>query len=251
MLYRKLLSHYYDLEYSEAAGKELDFYLANTRGKDSVLELGCGTGRILIPLLKAGINITGTDLSKDMLARCKEKCRELGLDAPLHQQAMQRLSLGESFDLIFIADGTICLITDDEEVKCVLANAYKHLRPGGVFLLDVLTPRNGENDMKTAGIWQGDWKAGNDGTMYAKRILVKYDETTRVRSGFLVIDKYCEGNLVESEENLGLTRYYESSAIAEWLRDVGFREVFVMEWASEEAADPESAFVTIRCLKPF
>ena len=68
------LADLYDLVPGYASRRDLEFYLElcrSARGK--VLELGCGTGRVLIPAAAEGVDIVGLDLSPHMLARCREK----------------------------------------------------------------------------------------------------------------------------------------------------------------------------------
>lgn len=73
------------------------------RIKDAkVLELGCGTGRLTIPLAKNGYNITGVDFTSSMLQKAKAKTTKAGLNIEFIEADMRTLSLSEKFDLIFI-----------------------------------------------------------------------------------------------------------------------------------------------------
>jgi SAM-dependent methyltransferase len=66
------------------------------------LDLGCGTGRLLLPLLRAGLDIDGCDISVDMLRHCRQKAAALGLKPQLYQQPMHALDLPRNYRTIFI-----------------------------------------------------------------------------------------------------------------------------------------------------
>src|SRR5438045_2423327 len=77
------LAHFYDLEYREYSD-DLDFYVQYAAALDAeqrlpVLELGCGTGRIVVALAKAGFQVVGVDSSQGMLDVCAERAEASGL----------------------------------------------------------------------------------------------------------------------------------------------------------------------------
>ena len=80
-----------------------------------VLDVGCGTGRLLIPYLAAGIDIEGVDSSKEMLSICRKKARRKGLNATLYEQRMQTLDLANRYSSIIVPGGSFHLITEREE----------------------------------------------------------------------------------------------------------------------------------------
>lgn len=109
-----------------------------------VLELGCGTGRVLMPTARAGVEVTGLDLSPPML----RVCRDALIDEPpqvrrritLVQGDMRRFDLGRRFALITIPFRPFQhLLTVEDQVAC-LACVRRHLAPGGRFILDVFNP---------------------------------------------------------------------------------------------------------------
>src|ERR1022692_1481704 len=96
-------AQYYDLApvYQQRADK--DFYLARAHeAQGPVLELGCGTGRILLPIAQAGVDITGLDASSAMLDICRARLDAAGLAAPLVTGDMRTFDLGRKFALIAI-----------------------------------------------------------------------------------------------------------------------------------------------------
>jgi len=110
----------------------------------AVLELGCGTGRILIPAAEAGSTITGMDQSGFMLDRCRAKLRTFGADiqrrVTLVQADMTTFSLGRTFALVTVPFRPLQHLVSVEEQMSFLACAHRHLHPGGKLALDVFHP---------------------------------------------------------------------------------------------------------------
>src|SRR5512137_1095520 len=87
-LYDSFVAEYYDYVVPVAERADAEFFLSYAKAQgDPILELGCGTGRVLLELAKAGHRITGLDLSQRMLARCREKL------AALPSESQSRVSL--------------------------------------------------------------------------------------------------------------------------------------------------------------
>jgi len=124
---------------------DLDFFVdAASQSGGSVLEVGCGTGRVLIPTAREGIPITGLDLSDHMLEACrhklKEEPREVQDRAVLIQGDMRDFSLGKTFSLVTTPFRSFQhLMTVEDQISC-LTNIRQHLEPGGVLILDIFNP---------------------------------------------------------------------------------------------------------------
>lgn len=120
---------------------DVDFYLdCATRFGDPVLELGCGTGRILLRLAEAGHRVCGLDLSPHMLARCREKLRQLPGEIEhrvrLIPGDMTAFDLDEQFSLIIIPFRPFQhLLATDDQLACLKA-AKRHLAPEGRLIFD-------------------------------------------------------------------------------------------------------------------
>lgn len=110
----------------------------------SVLELGCGTGRTLIPCARAGATITGLDLSPGMLEHCgmllEREPEDIRSRVSLVQGDMADFHLGRKFRLITTPFRPFQHLTTVEEQLGALACAREHLEPGGRFVLDIFDP---------------------------------------------------------------------------------------------------------------
>ncbi len=120
---------------------DIPFLLKEARKADGpVLELTAGTGRVSLPLLRAGIDLTCVDSSAAMLEVFREKLRDENLSAELICADMCRLALGRQFALIFIPFHSFAEITDPTEQRQALQAIRAHLSPTGRFLCTLHNP---------------------------------------------------------------------------------------------------------------
>ncbi|MBR8659338.1 class I SAM-dependent methyltransferase [Brevibacillus sp. NL20B1] len=104
-----------------------------------VIDLGCGTGSIAIPLAKRGYRVTGVDLSAEMLAVAYDKMRREQVQITWVEQDMRELDLPAADAVISLCD-SLSYLTEEEDVKQTFERVYQHLNPGGTFLFDVHSP---------------------------------------------------------------------------------------------------------------
>ena len=111
------------------------------KNKDAkILELCCGTGRLTLPIAKEGYKITGVDFTATMLVQAKEKAAEAGLQIEFIEADIRTLDLPEKYDFIFITFNSIHHLYTNEDVFKALNEVKKHLKKGGLFLLDCFNP---------------------------------------------------------------------------------------------------------------
>jgi SAM-dependent methyltransferase len=140
----------YDLENTEL--DDVPFYLSLAQEVNGpVLELGCGTGRVTIPLAKEGINITGLDIVPGMLARAKEKAGKLPIKWV--EGDTRNFQLGRQFDLIYTAGSIFQHLVKRSEQEMLLACVYEHLTPEGLFAVDLLYPSQGRMEDSEEKEW--------------------------------------------------------------------------------------------------
>jgi SAM-dependent methyltransferase len=125
-----------------AGRPDLDFYLGYAEAAEGkILELGCGTGRLLVPIAASGYEIVGLDLSEYMLARCREKLAhqpaQVQARAQMVRGDMTAFDLGEVFSLITVPFRAFQHLLSVEEQLACLRCAQEHLVPGGKLILDL------------------------------------------------------------------------------------------------------------------
>jgi SAM-dependent methyltransferase len=128
-----------------AARADVGFYVqeaASVRG--AVLELGCGTGRILLPLARAGRTVVGLDNSREMLGRCRAKVAvepaPVRARITLHDHDVLTFDLGATYSLVIAPFRVLQQLTTVDDQLGFLAAVARHLAPGGRFIFDVFNP---------------------------------------------------------------------------------------------------------------
>jgi SAM-dependent methyltransferase len=138
------LARYYDLDLQDDPG-DLDLYLALAdRTGGPVLELAVGSGRLAVPLARAGHDVVGVDIDPAMLARADAAWRagRRGRRGSLRliEADMLTLRLEERFSLAVLALNTLLSLDSAERQERALCSLAAHLRPGGLAVVDVFLP---------------------------------------------------------------------------------------------------------------
>jgi len=121
--------------------EDVEFFLGEARKSGGrILEVGCGTGRITIPLLQAGCDVVGFDPLPAMVERLKKRAGALGLVPSVCCQTMEAFAFNERFDLIIAPFRVFnhCLHRADQ--RAALENFRRHLAPGGRLILATFVP---------------------------------------------------------------------------------------------------------------
>ncbi len=137
-----LYAPFYDLDYGDRTEDVWMYRQFAKRCGSPILELACGTGRVLLPLARKGYRVTGVDISPAMLdvARRRVEAAGLGERVTLVEQDMRRLDLPERFNLVLIAANSFAHLPTQEDQLAALDRIRRHLRPEGLLVMDVVNP---------------------------------------------------------------------------------------------------------------
>jgi len=139
------VAEFYDWVIPYRERQDVDFFVEMGRqARGPVLELGCGTGRILIPTARAGVEITGLDSSSRMLEMCRQKlageAEEAQSKVKLVKADMRCFDLRNPFRLVTIPFRPFQhLLTVGDQIAC-LRSVHTHLGEGGRLILDLFNP---------------------------------------------------------------------------------------------------------------
>ena len=139
------LAEFYDPVYEERRRHDIDFFVGYSRqAVGRTLELGCGTGRVLIPTAAAGCDITGLDLSSHMLRKCRETLslhpEEVRRRVRLIEGNMTDFDTGETYSLVTTPFRPFQHLISSDEQRACLSCANRHLVHHGLLILDVFHP---------------------------------------------------------------------------------------------------------------
>jgi SAM-dependent methyltransferase len=228
-------------EFNAPEPREVDYYgTAIRRFGEPALDLGCGTGRILVPLLEQGLDVDGVDISADMIGFAAARAAEAGYGPLLVAQALHELELPRQYRTIYVC-GVFGIGGDRDHDRLALRRAYEHLGPGGVLLLWHELPWEGHDQQGWARWLPGHredlprpWRTVGD-----RRRAADGDEIELI-SRLVDFDPYRQRQVLEMRARLwhdGELRREEASRLAEnlyfaqevlfLLEAAGFREVRV------------------------
>jgi ubiquinone/menaquinone biosynthesis C-methylase UbiE len=139
---------------------DIPFYVrlakeAAARG-EAVLELGCGTGRVTIPMARAGARATGLDSSAAMLEIARAKAAEAGVEVRWVEGDMAGFELEHQYGLVAIPFRSFLHLITDEEQRGCLASVHRHLVVGGRLALNFYVPAKASpGAVKASNLYRG------------------------------------------------------------------------------------------------
>ena len=237
-------------EFNTASDDELAFYGACIRRfGQPALDLACGTGRLLVPLLAEGLDVDGADLSADMLQYAREAARRDGSRPTLVRQAMHELSLPRTYRTVYICD-SFGIGGRTEDDLTALRRIHDALEPDGalVFSHDLphgeagqwpywLPERRGELPLPWTE--SGDRRRAADGDeLELTGRLVDLDPASQVVTMQLRPRLWRDGALMAQEEHTIRISLYFERELRRMLADAGFGPVEVQVAYSGAAAGP-------------
>ncbi|MHB1526310.1 MAG: class I SAM-dependent methyltransferase [Candidatus Dormibacteria bacterium] len=221
--YGTLATEVYDLDkpIGHSFG-DVEYYgrlLAGLPGR--ILEPAVGTGRMLIPLLEAGVEVEGIDKSEEMLAVCRQHCRERHLDPVLRLADMTTFSQPGAYAAVIIPTGSITLLDGRGATLQALACFRECLQPGGRLLVDIPPPQL-VVQAEPMRRWRRDpylW------TLQTQHI--EYDEAANQTTRWLRYEKWQDGALIASELQPFCLQHWSIGEFQQLLGETGFGDVTV------------------------
>ena len=185
-----------------------------------VCECACGTGGLTIPLYRRGFQMTGVDISREMLWEAAQKSRKQGIAMPFVQQDMRALNLHRPMDAVLATcDGVNYLLTEEDLLSFFRA-AHRAIKPGGALIFDVSTPYKlqhvlcsglmAEDRENITYMWQNTWN--------------ERQRTVSLDLVFFVREKDNQYRRIEEHQK---QRAWDEKTLKENLWHAGFRAVSI------------------------
>ena len=236
-------------------GPEIDFFRPFVEAGQPALDAACGTGRLLVPYLEAGIDIDGSDISPDMLAHCRERCEREGLPPPnLYAQAMHELDLPRRYRTIIVCGGFGLGGHREHDVEG-LRRLYKHLEPGGLLVLDNEVPyaqahywpywlKEGRKELPRPWSDKTDRRTAADGTELELRgRIVDVDPLAQRVTHEIRASMFQDGELIAEEEHVIKMTCYFTHETRLMLEQAGFVDIDVRAGNTDREPTSEDDFV--------
>lgn len=234
-------------------GPEIEYFgrIIDANGGPA-LDAGCGAGRLLLPWLRRGLDVDGSDVSADMLRICRDKAAAEGFSPTLYEQRLDQLDLPRRYQTIVVC-GALGLGTEPDQDQLALERLHRQLEPGGLLALDAEVPWN------AAHTWQYWLPAARGRLPYSfptgETVLA---DGTRVRSTWTVealeplehlitrharFEHWRGDELLSSEERRMRERFFFPLQLRLMLERAGFRDIEMKAGYEDRAPTSEDAFV--------
>ncbi len=236
-------------------GPEIAYFQQFIEGDGQpALDVACGTGRLLLPYLRAELDVEGCDISPDMLARCRDQAAREGLAPRLHTQAMHELDLPHRYRTIIVCGGFGIGGKRAWDLEA-LRRLYRHLEPGGLLVLDNEVPyANAEfwrywlsaNRRELPRAWpaMGERRQTRDGSELELRTRVtELDPLEQCLTLQLRIGLWRDGRLAAEEEYTLKEILYFKYEILDMLERAGFTNIAVQAGYTGAPPTPKDEFL--------
>ncbi|RIK38475.1 MAG: class I SAM-dependent methyltransferase [Chloroflexi bacterium] len=211
-----------------------------------VLDVGCGTGRLLLDYLQQGLDIDGVDNSPEMLAICKQKADAIGCAANLYEQTMETLALPRQYRTILVPSSSLQLIIEPDLVGQALQRFLDHLLPGGIIAASLMTLRQEGEPLIYE--WEQTATREKDGVKFRKVGKSRFDpesecEHTEDLYQMIVDDKVVAE---ETHRRSPATRSYNQIQAKTLFEQAGFRNVQLYSQFTFDPVKPDDrVFVVV------
>lgn len=221
--YGSLCAEIYDLDKPVGSLFDIPYYQSRLKDLDGpILEAAVGAGRLYVPLLEAGLDISGFDHSPDMLQVCRRNAQDRGLAPKLAQARFQDFAFANTFAAIIVPTSSFMLVDEFEDALAVLGRFREALAPGGLLLVD-LPPMSffeASGGVRT-------WAAANGDLLRMRSERVVTDSVGQRRVNHDTYERWRDGKLIDSQLELFAYRVWGWKEFEMALAVAGFTNIEV------------------------
>jgi SAM-dependent methyltransferase len=248
--YRGLVAQSWDLLRGDtSAWPDRAFYRTLIEmGRGPALDVGCGTGRLTLDYLAAGLDVDGVDVSPEMLGICRDKAAAMGIDVEdrLFEQEMDKLALARRYATIIVPSSSFQLLTDISMADQAMACFHQHLVPGGLLVMSIMSKlwpgRRTPPQMQWSEWFKlAEQRRPEDGATIRRWIRTQYDHVQQQDHEENRYQVLRDDVIVETEMHARSPagRWYSQSQAIACYEKAGFVDVKALSGFTFEPASPE------------
>lgn len=242
--YKGLIAQSWDLLRGDTSNWTDRFFFKEVvrRSGGPVLDVGCGTGRLLLDFLQDGVDIDGVDNSPEMLDLLRQKAEGMGLQVNAYLQTMETLALPRKYQTIIVPSSSFQLVLDREAAKEAMRRFYSHLLPGGWLAMPFMVIWSESTGEPLEEEWHKVREAARpDGLTVRRWVRARYDPVEKLEHTEDRYELLRDNEIVYTEEHKRspATRWYSQEEAVALYRDAGFDEISVYKDFTWEPASPE------------
>ena len=250
--YKGLMAQAWDVLRGDTSRWEDRFFYLDViqRYGQPVLDVGCGTGRLLLDYLAQGIDIDGVDNSPEMLALCRAKAAAQGLQPRLSEQAMESLDLPRRYRTILIPSSSLQLVIDPAQALLAVQRLAAHLEPGGVLAAPLMTLWKPGDPLESE--WEKAVVRPEDGATVRRVSRARYDPAAECEDTEDLYQIVAAGQVVreETHRRAPATRSYTPAQGRALFERAGLAEVQVYSGFTFAPLQPTDGLFTVIGRRP-
>jgi ubiquinone/menaquinone biosynthesis C-methylase UbiE len=250
--YKGLMAEAWDVLRGDTSNwPDRHFYLAAIQKYGQpVLDVGCGTGRLLLDYLQLGIDMDGVDNSPEMLAICQRKAEDLGLKPKVYEQYVETLNIPRKYQAILVPSSSFQLLIEPEAIQQAMKRLYHHVLPGGVLIASIMTLWKEGEPLESE--WERTAVRHKDGATFRRVARSRFDPASECEHTEDLYQKIIGDEVIAEElhRRSPATRSYSQSRIKEVFEKAGFQNIQLFSQFTFEAVKPEDRLFVIIGQKP-
>ncbi|MEZ4869452.1 MAG: class I SAM-dependent methyltransferase [Caldilineaceae bacterium] len=253
--YRGAMAQFWDLLRGDTSNwADRPFYLGIiAESGQPALDVGCGTGRLLLDYMQQGIDIDGVDNSPEMLALCRQKAEQLGLQPALYEQTMAALALPRTYRTILVPSSSFQLVIEPDNAAEAMQRFYQHLTSGGTLVMSFMPYHTGDNTEPIVTYeWQQEVTRPEDGATVRRWSRSTIDRVNQVEHTEDRYDVIVNGEVVASESlsRSPATRIYTLEQAVKVYESAGFTNIRAYSGFTRQPANASDDVFTVLGTKP-
>lgn len=253
--YTGMMAQFWDLLRGDSAHWTDRFFYKEVVAQcgQPALDVGCGTGRLVLDFIADGIDIDGVDNSQEMLDLCREKGTKLGLQPTLYLQSMTALALPRQYQTILVPSGSLQILIEPNDVRAAMQRFFTHLLPGGTLVIAFYQLWTGGPVGPTAREeWMREVVRPEDGAILRRWSRSTYDLVNNLEHTEHRYDLIRDGEVVVSQRFVRSpgTRGYTQAQARQIFMEAGFTNIRLTSAFTHEPAQEEDTLFSVWGTKP-
>jgi SAM-dependent methyltransferase len=213
-----------DHETPPAGEAEVAWYRARLPADTIILDAMCGTGRLLVPLVAAGLKVHGCDASASMIAACEARLAGASLTTPLFRQDVPTLNLPFRYGAALIADAAFQRLVDPGAARRALERIRAHLVPPALLFLELDVPGVAAHPPGAPAVEVRSRTLADGSRLTARTEIVVDPEARRIAIGSR-LERRRGTTISDREDEAFALTWYEEDGIRECVAAAGFTQI--------------------------